>query len=144
MTPHVPRRAAVLALFWLCACAGGPPTRLRSLATPTGQGAVSLEVHNGSETVVNNLYLAPTAKVNAATREVRQDGSPELWGADLLTRSALEVGGKLQVPVPGPGSYDIRALSGDGRREQHIGRLRLEAGGRYVLELGEAGWRPVR
>lgn len=151
MTTRITRRGALPALLALGlsvgSCASAPPSRLKSLKTPTGQGATALEVSNGTQTVVNNLFLTPTAKVNGADRKAFEAGSPEqaeLWGRDLLVRSALEVGGVVRVPVPGPGQYDIRVVARDGQREQHVSRLRLEAGGQYVLELGDGGWRTVR
>jgi hypothetical protein len=103
-------------------------------------------VHNRTETIVNNLYLAGSAQVTAAGRKAFEAGSPEqaeLWGSDLL-RSGLEIGGKLPVPVSAPGRYDVRVVARDGEREQRVTGLRLEAGGRYVLELHEGGWRPIQ
>ena len=130
------------AFLLLGACASGPSSRLKTLGTPSGSGPIQLEVKNGTSAIVNNLFLAKSADVDRAGREAFHDDSPEqaaLWGRDLLVKSALEVGGSVRVPVPGPGRFDVRAVARDGR-EQHVGSLGLRAGGRYVLELGEGDW----
>jgi hypothetical protein len=144
---RITRRALFASsLFLVVACAGGPASRLKTLGTPSGDGPIQFEVDNGSDTIVNNLFLAKSANVDRAGRKAFENESPEqaaLWGKDQLVKSALEVGGKVQVPVAEPGSYDVRAVARDGR-EQHVGRLGLRAGGHYVLELGEGGWRPAQ
>ena len=63
----------------------------------------------------------------------------EVWGGDLLS-AAIPVGERVPVPVREPGRWDLRATDRDGR-EQHIEGLKLEAGGRYILELYESSWR---
>ncbi len=136
----------VSALLLVGACAGGPTSRLKTLGTPSGDGPIQFEVKNGSETIVNNLFLAKSAAVERAGRKAFENESPEqavLWGKDQLVKSALEVGGSVRVAIPEPGSWDVRAVARDGR-EQHIGGLGLRAGGRYVLELGEGGWHPAQ
>ena len=140
------RRSCILVLTWLvAACGGGAPSRLHTLGTPSGKGEVELQVENRTSAIVNNLYLSESAKVRGAGREALHSGSAEqaaLWGQDLL-KSGLEVGGKVRVPVPGPGRYDVRAVDREGR-EQHVAGLKLAAGGRYVLEFEEGGWRAPR
>jgi hypothetical protein len=124
---------------------GGATSTLHTLGTPTGKGDVQLDVENKSGSIVNNLYLAPTDKVRAAPRSAFQSGEPaqaELWGEDRLA-SGLAVGAKARVPIPAPGRYDVRVLDREGN-EQHIGGLKLAAGGRYVLELGSGSWRQAR
>jgi hypothetical protein len=124
-------------------CASSPPSRLHTLGKPSGSGEIELSVENRGSAIVNNLFVATTRKVKAAPRPAFEEGTPEqaaLWGEDLLRSSGLEPGGKLRVPVPGPGRYDFRAVDRDGRW-QHVAGLSLKAGGRYVLELGDAGWR---
>jgi hypothetical protein len=137
------RRISLLTLAGLAlACASAPPSRLHTLGRPAGSGEIELSVENRSSSIVNNLFLASSKRIHAAGRSAFQEGSPEqaaLWGDDLL-KSGLEVGGKLRVPVPGPGRYDVRAVDRDGRW-QHVADLSLKAGGRYVLELGDGGWR---
>jgi len=141
------RRIALGALLCLTfGCASGPASRLHSLGKPKGGGEIEFAVENRTGAVVNNLYMAPSAKVRAAGRAAFDDGSPEqtaLWGDDRLPRSGLEPGGKLRVPISAPGRFDVRVLDRDGRW-QHVAGLRLEAGGRYVLELEDAGWRAPR
>ncbi|HMR74616.1 MAG TPA: hypothetical protein PKD61_05880 [Polyangiaceae bacterium] len=142
------KRRKLLGLCVLVAlgCASGPSSKLRSLGAPSGSGPVSFEVDNRTQTIVNNLYLAESARVKAAGRKAFEAGSPEqveLWGNDLL-RSGLEIRGKVPVPISAPGRYDVRVVARDGEREQRVTGLRLEAGGRYVLELHEGGWRPIQ
>jgi hypothetical protein len=87
--------------------------------------------------------MAKTEAVNKAPAASLEPGSPaeaELWGEDLLGGKALERGGKQRVTVSEPGRWDVRALDRDGRY-QHIAGLRIEAGGKYILELVDGGWR---
>jgi len=117
---------------------GGAPTRLVTVKAGTGQGAIQLEVKNLTDVPINNFYLAKTESVP----EQIDNGSPEaqnLWGADQLT-VAIPSGERVPVPVPVPGRWDARAVDRDGRY-QHVAGLKFEAGGRYILELNEGGWR---
>jgi hypothetical protein len=117
---------------------GGAPTRLVTVKSGTGDGPIQLEVKNLTDVPINNLYLAKSDKVP----QQLDDDSPEgqnIWGADLLT-GAISKGTRVPVPVPGPGRWDARVLDRDGRY-QHVAALKLEAGGRYILELNEGGWR---
>jgi len=107
----------------------------------SGSGAVDFSVKNASDAPVNSLFIAKTEKVNAAGQNLDYN-SPEgesLWGPDLLTHSGIGVGSSVAVDVP-PGTWDVRALD-QHRRYQHITGLRLGAGGRYILELNDGGWR---
>lgn len=127
--------AAVLGLGSGC---GGTPTRLVTVKSGSGAGEIQLEVKNLTDVPINNFYLARTERVP----EQVGTGSPEeeaLWGADLLS-GAISTGSKVPVPVAGPGRWDARALDRDGRY-QHVAGLKLEAGGRYILELNEGAWR---
>lgn len=135
------RDALFLLLFALLPACGGPNSRLVTVRTSSGSGAVDFSVKNTSDAPINSLYLAKTERVNAAGQNLSYD-SPEgeaLWGADLLTRTAIGAGRSVQVEVP-PGTWDVRALD-QHRRYQHISGLRLGAGGRYILELTDGGWR---
>lgn len=120
-----------LALF-VVGC--GSQSTLHTLGIPKGKGPIDFAVENRTDSAVNNLYVAETSKVKASSGDA-------VWGQDLLIQSALEPNGKMAVEVPGPGRYDVRAVAKDGR-EQHVAGLRLAAGGRYVLELNDGGWRP--
>lgn len=135
------------ALIWLTVgCASGPPTRLHTLGKAKSAELIDFAVENRTDAVINNLYMAPTAKVRAAGRAAFDEGSPEqaaLWGEDRLPGSGLEQGGKLPLAVPEPGRFDVRVRDRDGRW-QHVAGIRLERGKRYVLELEEAGWRASR
>jgi hypothetical protein len=142
-----PRRSVGLVAFallgWLAlascsAGCGGPGTRLVTVKSGTGEGPIQLEVKNLTDVPINNLYLAHTEQVGPEL----DDDSPEgdkVWGPDLLS-GAISKGTRLPVSVAGPGRWDVRALDRD-RRYQHVAALKLEAGGRYILELQEAGWR---
>jgi hypothetical protein len=119
-----------------------PSSRLKTVRSPTGSGGVDLEVFNGTDVAINNLYLAKTETVNAAGPSHIEPGSQEeikVWGGDYL-EDALQPGGKIRIPVKEPGRWDMRVLDRDGRH-QHIAGLKLGPGGKYVLELGDGGWR---
>jgi hypothetical protein len=139
------RREFVVSTIALAvACAGGVSTRLRTRKPPTGEGAPSFSVANLSDTAVNNLYKAPTGAVTKAKEQGVAPGSPQeqaLWGADLLG-GALEPGGSAKIDLE-PGRWDFRALDRAGR-EQHVTGVKIGAGGVYLLELGEGGWRAPR
>jgi hypothetical protein len=117
---------------------GGAPTRLVTVKSGTGEGAIQLEVKNLTDVPINNLYLAKTETVPSQLDADSPEGQ-NIWGADLLT-GAISTGTRVPVSVPGPGRWDARALDRDGRY-QHVAGLKLEAGGRYILELNEGGWR---
>ncbi|MFO7177093.1 MAG: hypothetical protein DIU78_000200 [Pseudomonadota bacterium] len=124
----------------LAAACGGPSSRLITVRSPTGSGPVTFEVKNNTDVPINELYMADSAAVEAAKRV--DPNSPEghaIWGADRLT-AAIPTGVRVEISVDRPGRYDVRALDRD-RREQHVARLNLQAGGRYILELNEGGWR---
>jgi hypothetical protein len=128
----------LVAVVGLAAGCGGAPTRLVTVKSGTGAGAIELEVKNLSGAAINNFYLAKTEQI---PKEL-DNGAPEaesLWGPDLLN-GAIAEGSRVPVPVPGPGRWDARALDRDGRY-QHIAGLKFEAGGRYILELNDGGWR---
>jgi|RhiMethySRZTD1v2_1073278.scaffolds.fasta_scaffold01685_13 hypothetical protein len=119
---------------------GGASSRLNTVKQPTGSGAIDFQVQNGTDVAVNNLYMAKTEAVDKLKKV--EPGSPEeaeLWGNDLLTKGALERGGRQKIAVE-PGRWDVRAVDRDGRY-QHVTGLKLGAGGTYILELGDGGWR---
>ena len=138
----VGRRYALLSLlFGLLVACSGPNSRLVTVRSGVGSGPVDFAVKNATDVPINSLYIAETARVDAAGQNL-DDDSPqgvELWGPDLLSHSAIGVGRRVQVDVP-PGTWDVRALD-RGRRYQHITGLRTAAGGRYILELNDGGWR---
>ncbi|MEO7035198.1 MAG: hypothetical protein ABI548_14875 [Polyangiaceae bacterium] len=136
-----PRRALLSLLFVVLAACGGANSRLVTVRASRGAGALSFAVKNASDAPINALYIAKTERVNAAGQNL-DDDSPEgvaLWGADLLTHSGIGIGQSVEVDVP-PGTWDVRVLDRNGRY-QHVTRLRLGAGGRYILELNDGGWR---
>jgi hypothetical protein len=117
---------------------GGVPSRLVTVKAGTGEGAVQFEVKNLTDVPINNLYLARTENLPQQI----DYGSPEsegLWGGDLLA-NAIQVGQRVPIAVQSPGRWDARAVDRDGRY-QHVAGLKLQAGGRYILELNEGGWR---
>ena len=99
-------------------------------------------VKNATSAPINALYLAKTERVSAAGENLDYDSAQgvELWGPDLLTHSGIGAGERVKVDVPEAGTWDVRALDRDSRY-QHVSGLRLGAGGRYILELNEGGWR---
>jgi hypothetical protein len=141
------RRSALLTLMLtftlssLCAC-GGPNSRLLTVRSGGGSGAIDFAVKNATSAPINALYLAKTERVSAAGENLDYDSAQgvELWGPDLLTHSGIGVGERVKVDVPEAGTWDVRALDRDSRY-QHVTGLRLGAGGRYILELNEGGWR---
>lgn len=126
-----------LALGATAGC-GAAPTRLVTVKVGSGEGAVQLEVKNLTDAPINNLYLAKSEQVGPQLDPDSPQGQAT-WGADLLT-GAIATGTRVPVNVAGPGRWDARALDRDGRY-QHVAGLKLEAGGRYILELNEGGWR---
>ena len=133
---------AGLALFSAVAC-GAPQSTLHQLGAPSGSGPIDFQVENRTSAVINNLYVAKTSVVRAAPRKAFETGSTEqlqLWGDDQLVGSALGAGGKVRVVIAEPGRYDFRIVDRDAR-EQHVAGLQIKAGGRYVLELNDGGWR---
>jgi hypothetical protein len=117
---------------------GGAPTRLVTVRSGTGEGAIQLEVKNLTDAPINNLYLAKSDQVPQQLDDDSLEGQ-KIWGPDLLT-GAIATGQRVPVSVAGPGRWDARALDRNGRY-QHVAALKLEAGGRYILELSEGGWR---
>ncbi len=137
------RRLALLSLTAaLLAGCGGPNSRLLTVRSANGSGAVDFAVKNQTSVPINALYLAKTERVNAAGQELKDDSpqGEELWGPDLLSHAAIGRGQRVKIEIAEPGTWDARALDRDGRY-QHITGLHLGSGGRYVLELNDGGWR---
>jgi hypothetical protein len=124
-------------VFGSVAC-GGEPTRLVTVKAGTGDGPILLEVKNLTSVGINNFYLARTESVSDNLDANSPEGQ-NVWGADLLG-GAIPKGVRVPVAVPGAGRWDARATDRDGRF-QHISGLKLQAGGRYILELNDGGWR---
>src|SRR3954462_8331218 len=135
------RRALLSLLFALLPACGGANSRLVTVRASSGSGAVDFTVKNLSDAPINSLYLAKSERVNAAGQNLDYNSpqGADLWGPDLLTHSGIGVGQRVQIDVP-PGTWDVRALDRHSRY-QHITGLRLGAGGRYILELNDGGWR---
>lgn len=129
--------AFLLSLGGAAGC-GGAPTRLVTVKSGTGTGPIQLEVKNLSDAAINNLFLAKSEQVGPELDDDSPQGQ-EVWGVDLLS-GAIGTGTRVPVPVAGPGRWDVRALDRDGRY-QRIAGLKLDAGGRYILELNDSGWR---
>jgi hypothetical protein len=125
---------------------GGGTSRLITVKRPTGSGDVDFQVQNKTDVAVNNFYMAKTDAVDKALAAKLEPGSPdeaELWGPDRLSGAALEPNGRQRITVAEPGRWDVRAVDRDGRY-QHVSGLRIEAGGKYILELVEGHWRMDR
>ena len=126
----------------MAAGCGGGTSRLITVKAPTGSGEVDFQVQNKTDASVNNLFMAKTEAVERTLNKV-EPGSPaeaELWGEDRLKKSALGVGDRQRIAVTEPGRWDVRAVDRDGRY-QHVSGLHIQAGGKYILELVEGGWR---
>jgi len=142
---HTRRTAVGLALlvagsvlFGGSAGCGGAPTRLITVKSGSGQGPIQLEVKNLTDVAINNLFLAKSDRVGPELDPDSPEGQ-NVWGVDLL-QNAIARGDRVPVPVAEPGRWEARVLDRD-RRYQHVAGLKLEAGGRYILELNEGGWR---
>jgi hypothetical protein len=123
---------------------GGGTSRLITVKPPTGSGDVDFQVDNKSDAAVNNLYMAKTEAVNKASNlEPNSPAEAERWGEDRLKGAALARGTRQRITVSEPGRWDVRAVDRDGRY-QHVSGLRIEAGGKYILELVDGGWRMAR
>lgn len=134
---------ALLAVLPLTLGCGGPSSRLVTVRAGNGSGPVTLDVRNLSDAAVNSMFLATTEAVDAADPDRLDPTSPAgetLWGPDLIIGSAIASGESRRIPVPRPARWNARAVDREGR-QQHVAGLRLEAGGRYVLELTDSGWR---
>jgi hypothetical protein len=129
--------ASLLPLGGAAGC-GGPPTRLVTVKSGTGEGAIQLEVKNLTDVPINSLFLAKSEEVTGQLDADSPEGQ-RVWGSDLLN-AAIPTGQRVPVSVAGPGRWDCRVLDRDGRY-QHVAALKLDAGGRYILELQEGGWR---
>jgi hypothetical protein len=103
---------------------------------------VDFAVKNATEVGINSIFMAKTEAVQGSDPDHLDPSSPQgmqVWGGDLLN-AAIPIGERVPIRVPEPGRWDLRATDRDSR-EQHIAGLRLDAGGRYILELHEGNWR---
>jgi len=132
----------MLAFVVLVSC-GGPGTRLVTVRAGSADGGrIDFSVKNLCDVPINTFYLAKSEAVDKAGGPTLDPNSPDgadVWGPDLLGGAVL-VGKSEPVAVPSPGSWEARAVDRDGR-EQLVTGLKLQAGGRYILELYEGGWR---
>jgi hypothetical protein len=130
--------ALAVGLLGLAGGCAGDPSRLVTVHSGKGEGPVELEVKNLSDVAINNLYLARSEQLGPELDFASPEGQ-KVWGPDLLS-AAIPRGSRFPIPVAGPGRWDARALDRD-NRYQHVSGLKLDAGGRYILELNEGGWR---
>ena len=145
MRPMPTRRSAFLFLALSLTACGGPNTRLVTVQHGKGQGKIEFAVKNLTDVPINTFFMAKTEAIDAAGGNALDRRSPEgseAWGPDLLGR-AVAVRKSERVPVPEAGLWEALAVDRDDR-EQRITRLKLQAGGSYVLELYESGWRVYR
>jgi hypothetical protein len=136
------RRSALLFLAGALVACGGPTSRLVTVKAGKGEGKIEFSLKNLSDSPLNTFYMAKTERIDAAGGNALDPDSPEgstAWGPDLLGR-AVPTGTAERIPVPEPGLWEARAVDRDGR-EQRITRLKFQAGGTYILELYESGWR---
>lgn len=117
---------------------GGQGSRLVTVRTGSGSGPIEFEVKNNSDVAVNSLFMAKHEQVKMELRHDSPEGE-KVWGADLIDH-AIPTGVRVPIPVAGPGRWDVKATDADGRY-QHIAAVKLDAGGRYILELYDRNWR---
>ncbi len=135
-------RALALALGLALFGCGGESSKLITVRSGTGDGPIDFAVKNSTDVAINNLFMAKTDVVNAHDPSHLDPNSPEgqeVWGGDLLS-AAIPIGERVPIPVKEAGRWDVRATDRD-NREQRIAALKLEAGGRYILELHDGNWR---
>jgi hypothetical protein len=118
---------------------GGETSRLVTVKGGTGEGPVDFAVKNATDVGINALFMAKTDKVSDPKLDPDSPEGQTVWGGDLLG-AAIPVGERVPIRVPEPGRWDVRAVDRDDRF-QHVSGLKLDAGGRYILELHEGGWR---
>ncbi len=126
----------------LATACGGQSSTLVTVRSGTGSGPIDFALKNSTDVGINNVFMAKTEVVQKNDPDHLDPNSPEgaqVWGGDLIDR-AIPVGERVPIPVPEPGRWDLRATDRDGR-EQRIAGLKLEAGGRYILELHDGSWR---
>lgn len=131
--------ALVLAFGSGVVACGGEPSRLITVKAGTGEGPIDFSVKNSTDVAINALFIAKTQAVTDPNLDPNSPDGQSVWGPDLL-HSAIPVGERVPIPVKEPGRWDVRAVDRDDRF-QHVTGLKLEAGGRYILELNEGGWR---
>ncbi len=136
-------RALVLALVFavgsgIVGC-GGESSRLVTVKSGSGEGPVDFAVKNATDVGINALFMAKTEAVNDPKLDPDSPEGQAIWGGDLLG-AAIPVGERVPIAVREPGRWDVRAVDRDDRF-QHVSGLKLDAGGRYILELHEGGWR---
>lgn len=141
------RRQALLWAFALAsilcfACGSSATSTLVTVRTAKGSGPIDFSIENTTDATINNAYMAKSDSVRDAGHESNEPGSTaeaEVWGDDLLS-GAIGVGKRVGVRLAGPGTWDVRVVDQLGRY-QHISGLKLGAGGRYILKIGEGSWR---
>ncbi|HVJ20133.1 MAG TPA: hypothetical protein VM686_32185 [Polyangiaceae bacterium] len=138
-------RALLLGLCLTLAGCGGEGSKLVTVRAGSGNGPIDFAVKNATDVGINSLFMAKTEVVQKNDPDHLDPNSPqgqEVWGGDLLS-AAIPIGERVPIVVREPGRWDLRATDRDGR-EQHVAGLKLEAGGRYILELHDGGWRVPR
>ncbi|HEV8244662.1 MAG TPA: hypothetical protein VGP93_02750 [Polyangiaceae bacterium] len=135
-------RALGLALALTLFGCGGESSRLVTVRSGSGSGPIDFAVKNATDVAINSLFMAKSELIEAHDPDRLDPSSPEglqVWGGDLL-HAAIPVGERVPIEVKEPGRWDVRATDRDDR-EQHVAGLKLQAGGRYILELHDGGWR---
>lgn len=135
--PRILGVVSLLACTLFVAC-GGSVSVLHARGKPTGSGTAAVKVLNSSGTAIDKLYVAKTEDVDKARAAGASPGSAEddaLWGDDELGRAGLDEGKTFDDLKLPEGRYDVLVVD-KGGREQLIKSLRLQPGGRYVLEIG--------
>jgi hypothetical protein len=137
--------STLLSFSLLAACGGGSTSVLHARSKPTGEGPARVDLLNSSGETIQRVFIASTEDVDKAKAAGVSPGSAEdqaLWGEDHLGNAGITEGQTFKgIELPA-GRFDFLFVDAEGR-EQLVKGLRLNAGTRYVLEVGSA-WRMGR
>ena len=112
---------------------------LHARGKPTGEGPAAVAVKNSSGESIEKLFVAKTEAVDKAHDAGSSPGSDAdtaLWGDDQLGNAGIPEGRSFDMHLAA-GRYDF-LLVGHDQREQLVKHVKLDAGGRYVLEVNDA------
>lgn len=113
------RRALLLAVLALGACAAEPPEPRPAAASARPACDGSFRVTNASPRIISRLYLRDAALTN--------------WGSDLLGQEVLAAGGTSNFRAPSGGVYDMRLIFAD---RQTLERRRVNICSATPIQVG--------
>ncbi|HEX4474113.1 MAG TPA: hypothetical protein VH142_03480 [Polyangiaceae bacterium] len=139
MTPFSRCATLLTAVLFALACGGATLSVLHAKGRPRGDGPAHIDVKNSSGVSIDQLYIAKSEDVaQARARGVSpgSDADVALWGADHLGNGGLSANAIFPALELDEGRYDVLAVDPD-KREELVKGIRVHAGGRYVLEIGD-------